>query len=257
MRYQSTTGLDHDQIQELVARIHQVLTSSERPEGRPQVLGLYRSVLLTLVLLRQNLSQTVAADWFGVSQPTVSRIFRRIAPLIGQVLRVHTPPLPDALAGRVVLVDGALIPTHDHASHRTPNFNAKHRRAGMTVQVLSTLDGTLLAVTDPVEGRTHDGTAYTLTGLADLLTDHEVVADLGYQGTPTIRPRRKRPGHQHHTPHDKTWNTSVSRIRWAVEHAIAHLKAWKILATGYRARLTELPTLIRIVTTLEYYRQGW
>ena len=257
MRYQSTTGLDHDQIQELVSRIHQVLGPSDRPVGRPAALGLYRSVLLTLVLLRQNLSQTVAADWFGVSQPTVSRVFRRIAPLIGQVLCVHTPPLPEALRGRVVLVDGALIPTDDHASHRRPNFNAKHRQAGVTVQVLAALDGTLLAVTDPVEGRTHDRTAYTLTGLADLLTGNQVVADLGYQGTTTIRPRRKRPGHKVHTPADKIWNTSVSRIRWAVEHAIAHLKAWKILATGYRARLAELPTVIRIVTTLEYYRQGW
>lgn len=257
MRYQSTTGLDHDQIQELVGRIHQVLGPSDRRPGRRPVLGLYRSVLLTLVLLRQNLAQTVAAEWFGVSQSTVSRVFRRIAPLIGQVLCPHTPPLPEALSGRVVLVDGALIPTRDHASHRKPNFNAKHRRAGVTVQVMATLDGSLLAVSDPVEGRTHDKTAYILTGLADLLADHEVVADLGYQGTPTIRPRRKRPGHKHHTPADKIWNTSVSRIRWAVEHAIAHLKAWKILATGYRARLAELPTVIRIVTNLEHYRQGW
>jgi hypothetical protein len=42
-----------------------------------------------------------------------------------------------------------------------------------------------------------------------------------------------------------------------VEHAIAHLKDWKILATGYRARLAELPTIIRIITSLEYYRLGW
>lgn len=257
MRYQSTTGLDHDQIQELVSRIHQVLAPPDRPVGRPAVLGLYRSVLLTLVLLRQNLAQTVAADLFGVSQPTVSRIFRRIAPLIGQVTCPHTPPLPEALRGRIVLVDGALIPTDDHASHRKPNFNAKHRQAGVCVQVAATLDGTLLAVTAPVEGRTHDSNAYTLTGLDALLADNEVIGDLGYQGTPAIRPRRKRPGHKKHTPADKTWNTSVSRIRWAVEHAIAHLKDWKILATGYRARLTELPTLIRIVTTLEYYRLGW
>jgi hypothetical protein len=257
LRYQSTTGLDHDGIQELVARIHQVVGTTQRRTGRPPALGLYRSVLLTLVLLRQNLTQTLAADWFGVSQATVSRIFRRFAPLLGQVTCLHTPSLPEALRGRVILVDGALIPTSDHASHRKANFNAKHRRPGMTVQVLATLDGTLLAVTDPVEGRTHDKTAYTLTGLADLLADNQVVADLGYQGTPTIRPRRKRPGHKKHTPEDKTWNTSVSRIRWAVEHAIAHLKDWKILATGYRGRLAELPTVIRIVACLEYYRLGW
>ncbi|WP_306744996.1 transposase family protein [Saccharothrix yanglingensis] len=241
----------------MVARIHPVLGPPDRPVGRPPALSLYRSVLLTLVLMRQNPAQTVAADWFGVSQPTVSRIVRRIAPLIGQVTCLHTPPLPDALAGRVVLVDGALVPTDDHASHRKANHNTKHRQAGVTVQVPAALDGTLPAVTGPVEGRTHDSNAYTLTGLDVLLCDTQVVGDLGYQGTPAIRPRRKRPGHTRHTPADKTWNTSISRIRWAVEHAIAHPKDRKILATGYRPRLTELPTLIRIVTSLEYYRQGW
>lgn len=55
------------------------------------------------------------------------------------------------------------------------------------------------------------------------------------------RARRERPGTEH-TPADKIWNHGISRLCWAVEHAIAH---WKILATGYRGRLTELPTLIQ------------
>ncbi|WP_439423164.1 hypothetical protein [Saccharothrix sp. HUAS TT10] len=55
------------------------------------------------MLLRQNLAQTVAADWFGGSQPTVSRVFRRIAPLIGQVT---CPPHPTA-ARRVARTGGA------------------------------------------------------------------------------------------------------------------------------------------------------
>lgn len=33
--------------------------------GRPAALGLYRSVLVTLLLSRQNLSQALVADWFG------------------------------------------------------------------------------------------------------------------------------------------------------------------------------------------------
>ena len=68
MRYESTTGLDHDQIEELVARIGQIMASAATGRGRPTTLGLYQSVLVTLVLLRQNLSQTLVADWFGVSQ---------------------------------------------------------------------------------------------------------------------------------------------------------------------------------------------
>ncbi|MFC6094700.1 helix-turn-helix domain-containing protein [Saccharothrix lopnurensis] len=48
-------------------------------------------MLLTLVLLRHNLPQALAADLFGISQPTVSRIFRRVAPLIDQVTCPPTP----------------------------------------------------------------------------------------------------------------------------------------------------------------------
>jgi hypothetical protein len=72
-----------------------------------------------------------------------------------------------------------------------------------------------------------------------------------------IRPVRKRPGHKQHTPADQVWNHSIASLRAAVEHAISHLRNWKILATGYRGRLTELANLIRIVTTLEYCRLGW
>lgn len=220
-------------------------------------------MVLTLVLLRHNLPQTVAADLFGVSQPTVSRVFRRFAPLIGQVLCLHTPPrdLPSRLP--LVLVDGTLIPTgrraHPDPRHKGPhpNHNGKHRKQGLSIQVLTDRRGRLLTVTAPLPGRTHDSNAYRLTGLADLLATTIVIGDLGYQGTNAITPRRKRPGHTRHTPADQAWNTLLAHHRWPVERAIAHLKNWKILATGYRGRLTELPTLIHIVTTLEHYRLGW
>jgi hypothetical protein len=29
------------------------------------------------------------------------------------------------------------------------------------------------------------------------------------------------------------------------------------MSTGYRGRLSELPTIIRIITALEFYRLGW
>lgn len=248
-----------------MARVHQICAPYGTGKGRPSALSLYRSVLLTLLLVRQNLSQTVVGDLFGISQPTVSRIFRRYLPLIEQALCLHTPPLPQALRGRVVVVDGTLIPTgnrtqpgHKRSQYRGhPNYSGKRRAQGLTVQVLAGIDGTLLTVSAGLPGSTHDSNAYQLTGLTDLLTDTPVIGDLGYQGTPVIRPRRKRPGHPTHTPENTVWNRGVSQLRWAVEHAIAHLKNWKILATGYRGRLTELPNIIRIITTLEYYRLGW
>jgi hypothetical protein len=41
-----------------------------------------------------------------------------------------------------------------------------------------------------------------------------------------------------------------------VEHATAQLKQWKILAIGYRGRLSELPSIIHMATNLEFYRQA-
>ncbi|WP_459722389.1 transposase family protein [Actinophytocola sp. KF-1] len=83
---------------------------------------------------------------------------------------------------------------------------------------------------------------------------------------PHTHPRRPRLPRRHrdpatpqtprpHTDHDSAtqiWNRSIATLRVAVERAIAHWKNWKILATGYRGRLAELPNLPRIVTALEY-----
>lgn len=255
LRYQSTMGLNRDQIEELVTRVWQMLSCRPARRGRRPAVGLHRSVVLTLVLLRSNLNQATLADLEGVSQPTISRIFRRFAPLIEQALCLHLPPVPDAVAQRVVLIDGTLVPTGNRAGQEG-NYAGKHRRAGLSVQVLADLTGGLLAVSTPRPGSMHDRRAFTETGFEALLAGTPTVGDLGYLGTTVITPRRKPPGGQLST-RDTDSNMEVSALRSAVERAIAHLKNWKILATGYRGRLTELPAIIRIVTTLEFYRLGW
>jgi hypothetical protein len=58
-------------------------------------------------------------------------------------------------------------------------------------------------------------------------------------------------------PQVTTMDGQFGTHRSAVERCIAHLKNWKILATGYRGRLAELPNVIRIVTRIEFYRLGW
>ena len=54
--------------------------------GRRRVVGPYRTVLMVLIYLRQNLSQALIAELFGCSQPTVSRWIGRLTPLITTVL---------------------------------------------------------------------------------------------------------------------------------------------------------------------------
>ena len=52
-------------------------------------------------------------------------------------------------------------------------------------------------------------------------------------------------------------NKHLSGIRSAVERCIAHLKNWKILATGYRRPLRKLAIRLAAVAALEFYRLNW
>lgn len=246
--------MSRGQVEELVVRIFQVAGVQNR-RCRPRALGLYRSVVMALILVRQNLNQTTAGDMFGVSQATVSRIYRRVLPLIEQVLCLHRPLFDDAVAGRLVLVDGTDVPTGNRAGHEH-NYSGKRHRQGLTVQVASDTDGGLLALSTPLPGRTHDRRAFAETNWEQQLSSHPVIADSAYLGTNamTARKRTKHVGLSHG---DQSNNRTISTIRSPIERCIAHVKNWKILATGYRGRLNELPNIIRIITTLEFYRLGW
>lgn len=254
MRYESTTGLSGDNIDELVRRIVEVL-ETRHPRGRPFILNLSDQVLVTLMLLRQNVSQTTAADIFRVSQSTISRVYRRLMPLLEQVTCLHEPDLAEVSRGRTVLVDGTDVPTGNRKG-ANENYSGKRKRHGLNIQVACTTAGELMAVSDPMPGCTHDRRAITDTGWEALLDNVNWIADPGYQGTTAVHPTRRKPGRDL-TDDRKASNKAISGIRSAVERCIAHLKNWKILHTRYRGRLQELPNVIRIVTRLEFYRLGW
>ncbi len=50
------------------------------------VLGLFRSIVVTLTYPRRNRVQAEIADAFDVSQPTISRTVTALVPVLGAVL---------------------------------------------------------------------------------------------------------------------------------------------------------------------------
>lgn len=220
------------------------------------MLGLYKQVQMVLVMLRQNLNQMAIGDLYGISQPTVSRIWRRMLPLIEEVTCLHGIALEEAVRARVVLVDGTYIPTGNRTETGRTNYSGKRHCQCLSVQVASDLDGTLLAVSEPVVGARHDAAAIEMTGWNAILTDADWIADGAYSATTATTPIRKPPGGELSDCHQQ-FNHQVSSLRCAVERCIGHLKNWKVLATGYRGRLRELPSIVNITTKLEFYRLDW
>ncbi len=168
MRYQSTTGLDSVQVTEIVARVFHVL-EDRGGVAVNSILGLYRQLELVLVLARQNVSQMVSGAMFGVSQPTVSRIWRRLVPALGQVLYMSGISLEEAASnGRLVLVDGTNVPTRNRPGQgrdvEKANYSGKRDCRRLSIQVAADHHGRLLAVSAPVAGARHDAAAIDLTG---------------------------------------------------------------------------------------------
>jgi hypothetical protein len=83
------------------------------------------------------------------------------------------------------------------------------------------------------------------------------VADLGYVGVEGIAtvPYKRFPGIDLSLGQVEV-DTALSRTRAAVEHAIAHLKTWRMLSEEggrYRAPLEKYPNLIKAVIGLFFF----
>lgn len=256
MHYESTTGLSDELLEELQTRVEQIFVSRVELSGRPKLMSIRSQVLLTLLLLRQNISQMFAAEIFGVSQPTVSRIYRAMVPLLNQACCMHGLTLAQAVDTRPVAVDGTYVPTGNRTATVRDNYSGKRHCQNLSIQVACDLDGTLVAVSEPVPGARHDAAAITLTGWQETLDTGTWIADGAYIATGALTPKRK-PVREDHTDQATAFNHDIAALRYVVERCIAHLKNWKILAKGYRGHLSELPIIIRTITKLELYRLGW
>jgi hypothetical protein len=249
--------LSNGQLAELAARIAAVSGGIAAPGGRPAAIGLFRSVAMVVALIRKNITQEVAGAIFGVSQPTVSRRWDLLRPLIGTVL-ADCVPHPAQVAGQgTLLVDGTVCPVWDWTA--IPDlYSGKAGYPGMNLQVAATLGGDLAAIGPlPVPGARHDAHAYAASGLKDLLASLPTAADLGYTGVDGIEivPYRTPPGGKLDES-QAAFNTALSKIRAAVEHAIAHLKTWRMLSEEggrFRPPLCKFESALKAITGLFFF----
>jgi hypothetical protein len=258
LRYETLTGLSHGQLGELAARITAVTGDVVRPGGAPAAIGLFKSVAMVVTLIRKNLTQEVAGAVFGCSQPTVSRRWDLLRPLIGEVLAdCVLAPAQVAGKGGTLLVDGTIAPAWDWAS--VPDlYSGKAGYPGMNIQVAATLSGDVAAIGPvPVHGARHDAHACAASGLKDLITGHDTIADLGYTGVEGITtvPYRIPPGGTlHHT--QVAFSTGLSAIRAAIERASAHLRTWRMISEEggrYRPPVARYGEMLKAVTGLFFF----
>ncbi len=257
MQYDRMSGLDAEQVDELVLRIEGQLDEPwDKGNGRPKSVTLREAVVIACAYMRQNIIQEVWAEIFDTSQPVISEIVTKFTPLIEAATKEERPSAEEAkkeaAREQTVLVDGFLAPTWSWRD--APElWSGKHKTTGFNGQAIATLRGDLIFVSEPVTGHNHDMTALAETETSDVMAAAvSGIGDKGYQGSGYITPIKK-PKHRKLLDWEKEFNAEVSRLRAPVERAIAHLKSSRILHTDYRRPLRTYATSYRAAVGLYFF----
>jgi DDE superfamily endonuclease len=258
VRYDRMSGLDSEQLDELVWRIEDQLEEPwHKGIGRPKDLTLREAAVVACGYMRQNITQEVWAEIFDTSQPVISGIIAKFTPLIEASTEEDRPTVDEAKEAaareQTVLVDGFLAPTWSWRD--APElWSGKHKTTGFNGQAIANLRGDLLFVSEPVTGHNHDMTALAETETADIIAAaYSGIGDKGYQGSDFITPFKKPQGGEL-LDWQKEFNVQVNKLRAPVERAIAHLKSWRILHTDYRRPLRTYVISYRAAVGLYFFK---
>jgi alkylated DNA repair dioxygenase AlkB len=217
----------------------------------PPILGLFKSLAVTLTYLRRNRVQAELAETYEVSQSTISRAVTGVTPLLGKVLLRYVPTADELDERRRYIVDGTLLPCWSWASH-PELYSGKHKTTGMNVQVACTLTGGLAWISDPIEGSRHDTYCLSESGVLVTRDPGNWVGDKGYIGYNMITPIRK-PTHRKLLDWEKEFNKQINKIRYLIEQVIANFKTWRIMHTDYRRPIATFNMTISAVIALHFY----
>lgn len=188
--------------------------------GRPWSLPLADRVLLVTAYWRTNLTLRQLAPLSGVSKSTAGRVINHLGPLLA--LQPRRRFAKDA----VLIMDGTLVPAHDHAIAE----QSKNNRYSTNHQVVIDADTRLVVVVGrPLAGNRNDCKAWEESGAKAAVGSTVTIADGGYPGAGLVIPHRRKRGQSELPDWKEEHNKSHKQVRARVEHVFARMKNWKIL----------------------------
>ena len=150
-------------------------------------------------------------------------------------------------------------------SRQRPFYSGKKKAHTLKTQVSVAPDGAFQSVSDSAPGSAHDLTLLRTSGLMHRLdAKGAAMMDKGYDGITTADPRqpdRNGPPRTCYLPHkarrghpltdeQKAYNAHLSRYRIIVEHSLAQMNQFQVLAQVYRHRREGHGTVTRVVAGL-------
>ena len=271
--FHNFTGLTPEQFDELYARVEKAFGLLERERlgrkerrrniggGRKYQLALKERLLVTLMYYRLYTTQVLLSYLFNLDVSNLSRAINRLREVLLEVL-----PLPvqeqllfaKPVTGRIasleellerhpefkeVLIDATEqeIQKPKNKAKRKERYSGKKKRHTLKTQLTTSKTGLILHLSREVAGKVSDLHLLRATGVMHHLPQAVKVGfDRGYEGIENEYPNvniikpLKAKRNQPLNVLEKICNQTISTWRISVEHALGHLKRFKLLAGVYR-----------------------
>ena len=255
------SGLACEQLDELEERVEELLAEPwDKGFGRPRHLTLREALIVACGYERNNITEEVWAEIFGVHQATISRYITELTPLIDRATAEFRPTAEEAAEatrGAIALVDGTLWPCWSWDGE-SKLWSGKYKTTGHGSLIITNLHGRITFVSDPVTGNQHDMKRLKGSAAEKILKKAGgVFGDKGFIGTDYITTPIRKPTCRELLQWEHEWNNQVSSYRAPVERAVATLKTWRILFTDYRRPLKTFESSFRAATGLYFFKESF
>jgi DDE superfamily endonuclease/Helix-turn-helix of DDE superfamily endonuclease len=267
------------------ARLKRENRQREAGGGRSFALGLEERLLLTLMYLRLYVSQALLGYLFNLDESNVSReINERMLPSLKEVLPVPmqdellTPALQKQAKRRIGTLDELLkahpefkdiladateqeVPKPKEKLARKQRYSGKKKRHTLKSQV-TVSNRLVLHLSKHVPGSVQDFNLLRATGIVYPIQRHnrKLRLDKDYEGVEAAypnadisKPKRAQRNYQLNLL-EKLLNQLLSSLRMPVEHVLAFLQKFNILAAIYRGPTHRYDDTFLVVAGLSNFR---
>jgi hypothetical protein len=254
------SGLTCEQLDDLEGRVAKLLAGPwDKGIGRPRELTLSEALIVACGYERNNITEEVWAEIFGVHQATISRYITELTPLIDQATAEFRPTAEEAAEATrdaIALVDGTLWPCWSWDGE-SKLWSGKYKTTGHGSLIITNLQGRITFVSDPVTGNQHDMAKLKGSDAEKILKKAGgVFGDKRFIGTDYITTPIRKPQCRKLLQWEHRWNNQVSSFRAPVERAVATLKTWRILFTDYRRPLKTFMSSFRAAIGIYFFKES-
>ena len=227
----------------LCERLEQYRDEQHRQGGRPNHLSVFSCLVISLLYMRQYMTQTIIADIMGEKKWAISRAFHWVLDALIKKGCLRLIGNRKAGARTYLLIDVTEIFINRPKRNQRRYYSGKKKHHTVKVQIIYDITKCKIISFYIANGRTHD---FKMLKDSDPHFNELLkgLADSGYQGISKIWSAIETPIKKPHggqlTDDDKKFNHVLSSIRIGIEHVNAWLKRFRILKDRYRGRLRDL-----------------